>query len=196
MSPSSSKRVQQEEEKPILTQKYEQYIKNTSTINNEENYMNKFMTNMQRSFIDEKQIPFMDVKKKKQTPIQKLIQNKQMEQSNDLGQGVDKAKTFFTGLISGGIAVAPIVAFQDIILKFSLSQDVIDKFYLDTSMSSFECALFSLIMRFCVREGQQNNDVLKNGIVASAALLRTSSQISGDSFNLETVSIVLCLSIC
>jgi hypothetical protein len=194
MSPSSSSKNVQQEEKPILTQKYEEYIMNASTTNtqtNEENYMNKFMTNMQRSFIDGKQIPFMNAKK--QTPIQKLLQKK--HQSNGLGQDVDKAKTFLTGLISGGIAVAPVVAFQDIILKFSLSQDVIDKFYLDTSLSSFECALFSLIMRFCVREGQQDNDVLKNGIVASAALLRTSSQISGDTFNLETVSFVFCLSV-
>ena len=111
---------------------------------------------------------------------------------NDIRERIENTKTFVTGFMSGGVAVAPVVALQDIVMKFSLSSDAINEFYLDTAFCSFQCALFAMLLRFCIQNDEKDNDFLTNGIVASSALLRTMIMTSNDHFGWQMVSTWTC----
>ena len=107
---------------------------------------------------------------------------------NEISERIENTKTFVTGFVSGGVAVAPIVALQDIVMKFSLSSDAINAFYFDAAFCSFQCALFAMLLRFSIQNDQKDNDFLTNGIVASSALLRTMIMTSNDHFGWQMVS--------
>ena len=149
-----------------------------------ENIFNKFVKSITTPFINTKRMPFS---KQKKNSVEVTYESNQKGYAtnlddiySDLGQQLEMTKTFVSGFVSGGIAVAPIVAFQDIILKLSLSSQAIEKFYLDTSICSIECAVFSLILRLCVREDKKHDDLFKNFIVLVSAFISSSSQLSGD----------------
>ncbi len=98
-----------------------------------------------------------------------------------MGERIENTKTFFAGL-AGGVASVPFVAFQDIIMKFQFSDAMIHKFYFDTSINSAECAIFALMLRFCVRQGQENNEIFNDTMIIAFTLIRTMSKMSGHGF--------------
>jgi hypothetical protein len=137
-----------------------------------------------------KKTPIQIIREKEhQQNIQATLQSPKME----VMENIEKSKVFLSGIISGGIAAAPIVALQDIILPFSLSPYSFDKFQMDTTLSSLECGLFAMILRLFLREDDRGgeNDLFKNGIVFASALMRTTSLVTDDYLSSwDSVSVV------
>jgi hypothetical protein len=135
------------------------------------------------------------LKHRTETQVKSMIDNNEYIANikgayNDLINRVENTKTFMTGFAAGGIAISPIIAFQDILLKSSLSDEVMNKFYFDTSVCSLECAIFALILRYCVREDQKDNKLWTDSVVAAVVLLRTTSLMTGDSLDWNMVRLI------
>ena len=67
-------------------------------------------------------------------------------------------KTAAVGLLAGGIAATPFIALHDIPAYGAASWEF------DTDMGSLQSALFAIVYRYCVREGD-DSDMLNMGVV-------------------------------
>jgi len=95
-------------------------------------------------------------------------------------QRIESIKAGVVGLLAGGVALTIPAFFRDVIVYGGESEAVANGFAqweFDTDMGSIECALFAIVYRYCVRDGEESNDMLKMGVVGAFAIVRTLSRI-------------------
>ena len=85
------------------------------------------------------------------------------------------------GLVAGGFALAPVSALHDILLGGDNVRNGVAQWEFDTDMGSLEAALFAIVYRYCVRQGD-DNPMLNQGVLGAFVLTRTLSKIQVPSY--------------
>ena len=92
-------------------------------------------------------------------------------------QKIESTKAAVAGFVTGATVQIPFSAFS------TLAGDSINKgaqFGVDTAIGGVEAALFGIVYRYCVREGEETNEQLGNGAAGAFAITRALSAVSGD----------------
>jgi len=92
-------------------------------------------------------------------------------------QRIESIKTGLVGLFAGGISLTPIAALHDIVFPGDTILQGVAQWEFDTDMGSIETALFAIVYRYCVREGEEKNEMLPMGVVGAFVLVRTLSRV-------------------
>jgi len=93
------------------------------------------------------------------------------------GQRIESIKTGVVGLLAGGIALTPFAAFHDILFSGDTITNGAAQWEFDTDMGSIESALFAIVYRYCVREGEESNEMLGMGVIGAFAIVRALSRV-------------------
>ncbi len=93
-------------------------------------------------------------------------------------QRVESIKTALVGLLSGGILSTPIIALHDI----PNNEYGLASWEFDTDMGSLQSALFAIVYRYCIRQNDDDNSMLKMGVVGAFIVVRTLSRIRVPSY--------------
>lgn len=92
-------------------------------------------------------------------------------------QKIESTKAGIAGLVAGATVLLPFN------VATTLAGDSANKglqFGLDTAIGGVESALFAIVYRYCVRDGEESNDQLGNGVAGAFAITRALSSVSGD----------------
>ena len=115
---------------------------------------------------------------------QKIKNNDDDDNNNDketqfsFYQRIESIKTALVGLLSGGILSTPVIALHDIvILPNDSTTNGLASWEFDTDMGSLQGALFAIVYRYCIREKDDDNDMLNMGVVGAFIVVRTLSRI-------------------
>jgi hypothetical protein len=92
-------------------------------------------------------------------------------------QKIESTKAAMVGLFTGGIVVAPFNFLHDVVLKGATISNGFAQFEYDTDMGSIMAALFAIVYRYCVRKGEEKNEMLPMGVIGAFALVRTLSRV-------------------
>eukprot|EP00560_Eucampia_antarctica_P008993 CAMPEP_0197825568 /NCGR_PEP_ID=MMETSP1437-20131217/2613_1 /TAXON_ID=49252 ORGANISM="Eucampia antarctica, Strain CCMP1452" /NCGR_SAMPLE_ID=MMETSP1437 /ASSEMBLY_ACC=CAM_ASM_001096 /LENGTH=213 /DNA_ID=CAMNT_0043425599 /DNA_START=86 /DNA_END=724 /DNA_ORIENTATION=- len=91
------------------------------------------------------------------------------------GQKIESIKTGVVGLLSGGIAAAPVIALHDLVFADQTIINQSAQWEFDTDMGSIEAALFAIVYRYCVRD--DDNEMLEMGCIGAFVVVRTLSRV-------------------
>jgi len=94
----------------------------------------------------------------------------------DFAQRIESTKAGVTGLVAGGATLIPFNILQAV---FTDSSDKTLQFIFDTGSGAVEAALFAIVYRYCVREGEENNEMLGQGVWGAFAITRALSAGKG-----------------
>jgi len=92
-------------------------------------------------------------------------------------QKIESTKAAIAGFVTGATVQIPFSAVS------TLAGDSVNKgaqFGVDTVIGGVEAALFGIVYRYCVREGEETNEQLGNGAAGAFAITRALSAVSGD----------------
>ncbi len=92
-------------------------------------------------------------------------------------QRIESVKTGVVGLLAGGIALTPFAALHDLLMPDESIANGLAQWEFDTDTGSIEAALFAIVYRYCVRDGEQENEMLQMGVVGAFALVRSLARI-------------------
>lgn len=81
------------------------------------------------------------------------------------------------GLFAGGVAVTPITALHDILLPGETITNGVAQWEYDTDTGSIAAALFAIVYRYSVREGEEKNTLLPIGVIAAFVIVRAVSRV-------------------
>lgn len=110
---------------------------------------------------------------------------KDIPQANDpapksefnFAQRIESIKAGIVGLVAGGVALTPIAAFHDILFPGDSIVNGVAQWEFDTDTGSIATALFAIVYRYCVRDGEETNEMLQMGVVGAFVLVRTLARI-------------------
>eukprot|EP00548_Thalassiothrix_antarctica_P003056 CAMPEP_0194147172 /NCGR_PEP_ID=MMETSP0152-20130528/22564_1 /TAXON_ID=1049557 /ORGANISM="Thalassiothrix antarctica, Strain L6-D1" /LENGTH=233 /DNA_ID=CAMNT_0038847875 /DNA_START=28 /DNA_END=729 /DNA_ORIENTATION=+ len=91
-------------------------------------------------------------------------------------QRIESIKSGVVGLFAGGIALTPASLIHDTLFGGNVVQNGFAQWEFDTDMGSLQGALFAIVYRYCIREGDDNKQ-LNDGIVGAFVVTRTLSKI-------------------
>lgn len=100
----------------------------------------------------------------------------------DFAQRIESTKAGLVGLISGSSVLLP---FNFLSAILSDTSNRASQFGLDTAIGGVESALFAIVYRYCVRDGEESNDQLGNGVAGAFAVTRALSLIGGNDVDLD-----------
>lgn len=92
-------------------------------------------------------------------------------------QKIESSKSAVIGLFVGGIAVSPFNFVHDVLFKGATISNGFAQFEFDTDMGSIMAALFAIVYRYCVRKGEEQNEMLPMGVIGAFVLVRTLSRV-------------------
>jgi len=92
------------------------------------------------------------------------------------GQKIESTIAGLVGLFAGGIALTPFTALHDIAFPGDI-ENGFAQFEFDTDTGSIGAALFAIVYRYCVREGEEKNEMLPMGVVGAFVVVRTLGRI-------------------
>jgi hypothetical protein len=92
-------------------------------------------------------------------------------------QRIESVKTGLVGLLSGGVTVTPITFLHDYFFPGNTIPNGLAQWEFDTDTGSIAAALFAIVYRYCVREGEESNPMLPMGVVGAFVLVRTLSRV-------------------
>ena len=92
-------------------------------------------------------------------------------------QKIESTKAGIAGLVTGASVLLPFTAVSTLV---SDSSNKGAQFGLDTAIGGVESALFAIVYRYCVRDGEESNAQLGNGVAGAFAITRALSSVSGD----------------
>ncbi len=92
------------------------------------------------------------------------------------GQRIESTKSGIVGLVAGSICLAPVSALHNIVFGGMYVKNGLAQWELDTDLGSLEAALFAIVYRYCIRQGD-NNPQLNQGVLGAFVLTRTFSKI-------------------
>jgi len=114
--------------------------------------------------------------------IQSLHAYRDKSDKFSFAQRIESTKTGVVGLLAGGIALTPVAAIHDIVFPGDSIPGGAAQWEFDTDMGSIETALFAIVYRYCVREGEETNEMLGMGVVGAFVLVRTLSRVRVSSY--------------
>lgn len=121
--------------------------------------------------------------KKIKRPIQGLQASyRDKSEKFSFAQRIESIKTGVVGLLAGGIPLTPIAAIHDIIFPGDSIPGGAAQWEFDTDMGSIETALFAIVYRYCVREGEEANEMLGMGVIGAFVVVRTLSRVRVSSY--------------
>lgn len=89
----------------------------------------------------------------------------------------ESSKALIVGLLSGGVAVTPVAFLHDYYFPGKTIPNGIAQWEFDTDTGSLAAALFAVIYRFSIREGEESNELLPLFVISSFVLVRTLSRV-------------------
>lgn len=92
-------------------------------------------------------------------------------------QRIESVKTAIVGLLSGGVTVTPITFLHDYFFPGGTIPNGLAQWEFDTDTGSIAAALFAIVYRYCVREGEETNPMLPMGVVGAFVIVRTLSRV-------------------
>lgn len=98
------------------------------------------------------------------------------------GQRIESVKTGVVGLLAGGIALAPIAGIHDVLYPGQTISNGLAQWEFDTDTGSIDAALFAIVYRYCVREGEEQNEMLPMGVIGAFVIVRTLSRVRVSSY--------------
>jgi hypothetical protein len=111
-------------------------------------------------------------------PLQTLETNNEPKQTKfTFEQRIESIKTGLVGLFAGGIALTPFSALHDIVLADESIANGVAQWEFDTDTGSIAAALFAIVYRYCVRDGEEENEMLQMGVIGAFVVVRTLSKI-------------------
>ena len=90
----------------------------------------------------------------------------------DFAQRIESTKAGLTGLVAGGTSLIPFTIFQALVND---SSNKSLQFLFDTGSGAVEAALFAIVYRYCVRDGEESNEQLGQGVWGAFAITRALS---------------------
>jgi hypothetical protein len=102
---------------------------------------------------------------------------KEAKGKSKLAQQFESVKTAIVGLFAGGIAVTPITALHDILFPGETITNGLAQWEFDTDTGSISAALFAIVYRYCVREGEEKDTMLPMGVIGAFVIVRTVSRV-------------------
>jgi hypothetical protein len=97
----------------------------------------------------------------------------------DFAQRIESTKAGLTGLVAGGTSLIPFTIFQALVND---SSNKSLQFLFDTGSGAVEAALFAIVYRYCVRDGEESNEQLGQGVWGAFAITRALSAGNGFDF--------------
>jgi hypothetical protein len=79
--------------------------------------------------------------------------------------------------LSGGVTVTPITLLHDYFFPGNTIPNGLAQWEFDTDTGSIAAALFAIVYRYCVREGEESNPMLPMVVVGAFVLVRTLSRV-------------------
>ena len=92
-------------------------------------------------------------------------------------QRIESVKAGIVGLVAGGVALTPIAAFHDILFPGDSIANGVAQWEFDTDTGSITTALFAIVYRYCIRDGEERNEMLQMGVIGAFVLVRTLARI-------------------
>ena len=99
------------------------------------------------------------------------------ESKFDLAQRIESTKAGAVGFATGATVLLP---FNLLHTLMSESVDKTSQFAFSTSVGAIEAALFSIVYRYCVRDGEESNAQLGQGVAGAFAITRALSLAGGN----------------
>jgi len=122
-------------------------------------------------------------KNKFRRPIRGLqASDRDKSEKFSFAQRIESIKTGVVGLLAGGISLTPIAAIHDIVFPGDSIPGGAAQWEFDTDMGSIETALFAIVYRYCVREGEEKNEMLGMGVIGAFVVVRTLSRVRVSSY--------------
>ncbi len=94
-----------------------------------------------------------------------------------MGQRIESVKAGIVGLITGGLALAPFAAIHDVMMPDDSIVNGPAQWEFDTDTGALAAALFAIVYRYCVRDGEQRNEMLQLGVIGAFVVVRTAARI-------------------
>lgn len=111
------------------------------------------------------------------TPDNQRILKKELSDKFTFAQKIESTKAGVVGLLTGGVAVTPFHLLHDVLLPGDTIPNGFAQFEFDTDMGSIMSALFTIVYRYCVREGEEQNEMLPMGVIGAFGIVRTLSRV-------------------
>ena len=92
-------------------------------------------------------------------------------------QRIESIKAGIVGLAAGGTALTPVSLVHNILLSDDSVRNGLAQWEFDTDTGSIASALFAIVYRYCVREGEETNEMLQMGVIGAFVLVRTLAKI-------------------
>jgi len=92
-------------------------------------------------------------------------------------QKLESIKTGIVGLLSGGVAVTPVAFLHDYCFPGTTIPNGLAQWEFDTDTGSLAAALFAIVYRYSVRDGEEKNEMLPLGVIGAFAIVRTLSRV-------------------
>jgi len=92
-------------------------------------------------------------------------------------QKSESIKTGIVGLLTGGVAVTPVSFLHDYFFPGSTIPNGIAQWEFDTDTGSLAAALFAIVYRFSVRDGEEKNKMFPLGVIGAFVVVRTLSRV-------------------
>ena len=107
--------------------------------------------------------------------------NNDKKNTFSFAQRIESTKSGIVGLLTGGIALAPISVVHNLLFAYDGSIRTVThnlaQFEFDADAGSLEAALFAIVYRYCLRQGDDDNPQLNQGVIGAFALTRTLSKL-------------------
>ena len=92
-------------------------------------------------------------------------------------QKLESIKTGIVGLLAGGVAVTPVAFLHDYFFPGTTIPNGIAQWEFDTDTGSLAAALFAIVYRYSVRDGEEKNEMLPLGVIGAFVIVRTLSRV-------------------
>ena len=109
-------------------------------------------------------------------------QSDDVEDKFSFAQRIESVKTGVTGLLAGGVAVTPMTFLHDYLFPDASITNGFAQFEFDTDTGSIDAALFAIVYRYCVREGEEKNEMLPMGVIGAFVVVRSLSRVRVSSY--------------
>ncbi len=102
---------------------------------------------------------------------------KTVDDKFSMAQRIESIKTGVVGLLAGGLAITPFAALHDIVYPDDTIENSLAQWEFDTDTGSIAGALFAIVYRYCVREGEEKNEMLGMGVIGAFTIVRTLGRV-------------------
>jgi hypothetical protein len=111
----------------------------------------------------------------KSTPVSKVVSSTKREDKFTFAQKIESTKAAVIGGITGAVTMLPFNLVEEA-SNYNLNPF---QFLFDEGTAGLEAALFAIVYRYCVRDGEESNEQLGQGVWGAFALTRALTASKG-----------------